>query len=237
MTVQRQSAHGHATILLDVVFGVVIADPIEDMPGLVAAAFTLTPSALANLVLILAAIIFCSFYWLETKGFLEDSAHLFDRRNPSEYFDDRGVAGQMRFDLIGGLYLVIVASAVIQFSSLENLPLLLLFSAVFWLGDLLGTLDLRQRYARYREVALSGGGIKARWWAGHAGSAFFVWYGLINASLYLILYVIVKKWPGSEVVHSLVAAAVLLLCAFRHFAWRSAIYCIVRDRWLKTSVQ
>src|SRR6267154_6589477 len=70
----------HAKVFLDVVFGVVIALPMAQLPQLVhALAFGPSHAVLWTPVLLLtSAILFCAFYWLEVRRFIEEQIRFND---------------------------------------------------------------------------------------------------------------------------------------------------------------
>lgn len=219
----------HTETLLDVVFGVVIAIALTDLPRLVVGVYeSRDPEAVTSVVLLVSSLIFCAFYWVEVRHFI-DQQHAFDKAiecGRGEEFD-AGVPVPLASFLLGTLLMMTLASAILTFSRQESFKGFLLASALFWTADLGGALLLRRSYRPFRtriEGIRKQAAEEHGWFLGHIDSRFFVLYGLLNVGFFLLLWLLSRSVGTVPEVQLLLAVLVLALTLFRHLAWRSKIY-------------
>jgi hypothetical protein len=205
----------HAQALLDVVVGVVIAIPLSSLP-VIFESWTASAgkpharrSEMVKAILLAASLIFLTYYWLETRQFVDDQKQFAKDLRPSE------IELPVRLIVGGGLLMILGASCIIAWSCYEKFRLFLVVNAAFWTCDFGGSVILRHAYLRYAAQANRTSAAYG-WYRSHIEDPFFMYYGLANVAIFLILLLIDRLASGNIRVRIWIAAAILAVTVVRH---------------------
>ena len=137
----------HTETLLDVVFGVVIALPLIGLPTRVRN-FFLAPAFDAAIVILLSmtALLFCAFYWLEVRHFLEEQQRFNAAIRSNSEIQPDGVPIPLATFLLGSLSMMTVAAGVLAFAESGYLRSFLVANILYWIADCFGTASLKATY-------------------------------------------------------------------------------------------
>ena len=188
---------GHAETLLDVVFGVIIALPLIELPKLVTIGFD-TPSAenVGTVVLATAALVFCVFYWLEVRHFLAEQQQFDEAIRRASGGFDAGVPLPLGTFVLGSLFMMTLAIGILSFATIASFRAFLATNILFWMSDLAGTTQLKRLYKPYQltidAVRKDEPGTHG-WFVGHIKTPYFYFYGTGNT------------WPGAPCCMSAIA--------------------------------
>jgi hypothetical protein len=140
----------YAKAFVDVVFGVLIALPLtEALPELVNKIITQRSSSDADsLLLLVAALVFSTFYWFELRRFIDDQdkfdkAIKAEQNNPGE---PRKAGGLPLPKLLGSLIMVALVATTLRFANVTTLRAFVIANLLFWLVDLFGNIWLKLQY-------------------------------------------------------------------------------------------
>lgn len=112
----------HAKVFLDVVFGVVIALPMAQLPPLVQG-LALAPSHAAlwtPVLLLTSAILFCAFYWLEVRRFIEEQIR-FNEAVMKLHNRSLELINFSLVRLVGSLFAIMLVAAMLKYAELNPL--------------------------------------------------------------------------------------------------------------------
>jgi hypothetical protein len=221
----------HAETLLDVVFGVVIALPLVDLPAKTLGTLQ-RPSldAVCTLILIVSSLCFCTFYWLEVRHFVEEQVR-FDAALVASDGSGGRIERPLASFLLGGLAMMAVATATLQFSSAATLRPFYIANILFWAFDFIGALALQRLYRPFKDAAerLRASHWEERvWYWGHLQSEYFRVYGLVNGLFFASLLLFDVLTGASQRGRVLASILVLAATVFRHAFCRNTLYA----RWL-----
>ena len=218
----------HAETLLDVVFGVVIGLALIELPSLILiAAEQITATNLIAPILLVSALLFSAFYWLEVRHFLHAQSSFNKALKEEERLRDDAVPLPLALFLIGSLAMMTLATAMLVYAVAGNFSAFVIAAFLFWVCDFAGTLSLKQAYRPYKkaiEEIQKDHEVDHRWFIGHIVSRFFIFYGALNAAIFALLIVFDLITQHSESFRLSAAVAILIVTIFRHLAWRSRIY-------------
>ena len=222
----------HAKTFSDVIFGVIIGLPLAGFPAIVNE-LIMSPSSLAwtRAILLASAIIFCSFYWLELRRFIDEQKAFNDAIDELEPRAD-GIVSFTMTRFAGSLVIVIFAAATLKFAELNFFRAFLVANMLFWLLDLFGNIELNRVYRLHHnsmDKLLNQHPNTYEWFRGHLGTFFFYVYGLVNVAFFLSLLMMDNLFGRSARYRVIAATAVLAATLFRHLLWRARIY----DWWRK----
>lgn len=232
---------GHAQVLLDVIFGVIIALPLIELPK-VAVTLITAPAFVTGTTFLLtvAALIFASFYWLEVRHFLAEQQRFNAAVRQDASIPSDGVPLPLATYLVGSLIMMTLAAGILAFANYDGYRTFLLLNMLFWLADLYGTASLKHIYRQYAEVINA---IRYQqphaydWFVGHIVTPYFYFYGLGNAVVFTGMLLTDKLVGATPLRRFLGATLVLALTVLRHGWVRASLYTKVRDRKLASSVR
>jgi hypothetical protein len=224
----------HAKVFLDVVFGVVIALPMAQLPQLVQG-LALAPSHAAlwtPVLLLTSAILFCAFYWLEVRRFIEEQIR-FNEAVMKLHNRSLELINFSLVRLVGSLFAIMLVAAMLKYAELNLFEAFLISSAIFWLLDFGGNVEGHLLYKKHKEsydlmqqncppelVSYVGRFV--------GKSFFFFWLdGLFTMVVCVALVWVdyVRKVGGEPVKYRFGASiGILTLTLFRHLFWRTTIY-------------
>lgn len=218
----------HIETLLDVVFGVIIALPLLELPKMVGAFFHgfATKSAVAPLLLV-AALIFTVFYWLEVRHFIAEQGKFNQAISHKPEDPGEGVPLSRATFVLGGLFMMMLGAAALVFAQDGRVRPFLVANLAFWFCDLAGTFLLNRTYVPFKNAIARvkrDKWLAHRWFWGHISSKFFYFYGAGNAAVFAVAL------AGDYLTHAaisyrLVIALILVLFTLvRHLFWRSGHY-------------
>jgi hypothetical protein len=230
---------GHAQVLLDVIFGVIVALPLIEVPKVAVRLITVPDFAIgATFFLSLAALLFSSFYWLEVRHFLSEQERFNNAVRRDASIPSDGVPLPLATYLVGSLIMMTLAAGILAFANYEGYRTFLLLNVLFWLADLYGTASLKHIYGPYSAVLNT---IRQQqphaydWFVGHVATPYFYFYGLVNTMTFAVLLLIddvVRVTPSRRF---LASATVLALTVVRHGWVRASLYVAYRDRKLAST--
>lgn len=236
---ERTFEIGHAQVLLDVIFGVIIALPLIEVPKTAKTAFT-NPSELAaswgDLLLSTAALIFASFYWLEVRHFLAEQDRFNLAIKQDEAIPSDGVPLPLSTYLVGSLIMMTLAAGILAFANTAEYQTFLILNILFWLADAYGTASLKKNYLPFEHLITAARQRHPHaydWFVGHIESPFFYLYAIGNAAFFGLLFLLDKLTNGVVVTRSIGALAIMGYTMFRHGFVRATLYTRFRDRWLR----
>lgn len=221
---------GHLETLLDVVFGIIIAFPLLDLPVLITNSFA-EPSPvnkdIVSIFLLLSSLIFASYYWLEVRHFIRAQREFNKAINSVKETNNEGVPLSLAPLFVGSLLMMILGAGILQFSKYSAFKTFLIFNLTFWIADLGGTLILKSEYKKFKgsfDKKSSAFREQHIWFTGHFISNFFLVYGLVNVSVYTSLFIVDQFIYASLISRLLISIFILGFVLFRHFYWRSTYY-------------
>lgn len=224
----------HAQVLLDVIFGVIIALPLIEVPKVAVTLLTAPDFATGTtFFLTVAALIFASFYWLEVRHFLSEQERFNDAVRRDESIPSDGVPLPLATYLVGSLIMMTLAAGILAFANYKAYRTFLLLNILFWLADLYGTASLKHIYRGYAVVI---GTVRHQqphvydWFVGHIVTPYFYFYGVANALVFAGLLLADQTTGDTPLWRCLGATIVLAITVFRHGWVRSSLYMKVRDR-------
>ena len=217
----------NASVLLDVVFGVVIGLALIELPPVIADAVeTRSYSSSTSALLLSSALVFSAFYWIEVKQFIYRQERFNEAIQDAEAIERDEVPLDLALFLLGSLIMMTLATGTLVFAAKGAFQAFLIANALFWICDLFGSVGLKASYRHFREAIESERIQRIHdydWFDGHIVSGFFYVYGAVNFSFYVLL-VLGDLLIGGLLYRLLVAIAVLAFTAFRHLVWRAFGY-------------
>lgn len=233
---ERTTDLDHLENLLDVVFGVIIAFPLLDLPNLIVNSIleyeSLINKDIVSIILLLSTLIFVFYYWLEVRLSI-NARHNFDAvTNRTSNQNKTGVPSSITLLFLGSLIMVVLAACILHFSKYSKYKIFLLFNIAFWVVDLVGVFLLKNQYKDSRDILKKKGNDfrqKHIWFIGHFSTNFFYFYGLFNVLFYSILLAFFQIGYMNLLGRFIGGILILSFVSFRHFYWRSAYY----DSWIR----
>jgi hypothetical protein len=205
----------HAKSFIDVVFGVLIALPLTEVfPQYVSDVITKRCLACGeSLLLLTAALVFSTFYWLEVRRFIDEQTK----------FDRAINAGGLSLGrLLGSLMSVSLAATILKFANIDTLRAFLIANLFFWLIDLFGNIGLKYRYKQKDVKAIEKTHPDEYEWyikniqpygkGPFYSSINMVFFGLILAGDYI--------WHDLEIYQCIIASLIFVFTLFRHLFLR-----------------
>ena len=193
---------GTAEKLLDVVFGVIMGLNLLELPKAIGNLFSVVTTTQWNRVLLLiTSLLFCTFYWLETRHFIIKQ-HEFNKEIQKIDKENRdGVPLPLASFLLGSLGLMAFASAQLTFADKGDFLKFSYSAGLFWCFDLCGTYLLKREYKKEEQKLTLDNDITSkgkRWYIGHIYSPFFYYYGVANLSVFILGIVTVLVFTKSK---------------------------------------
>ncbi|MFC1829006.1 hypothetical protein ACFL0O_05285 [Thermodesulfobacteriota bacterium] len=214
--------------LLDVIFGVVIGLALIKLPEI-------SKTALKNMdqndflppVLLLSALLFCAFYWLEVRYFLSAQKSFKIAISGITQYSDDTVPMPLATFLLGSLLMMTLASGSLTFAIKGEYRAFLTANVLFWTCDLGGTFFLKHGYRKFKSdinIIKEKDPVDHGWFLGHIISNYFYIYGLGNTVFFAALFYVDFHWLNTDSVRLFAAFLIVAFTLFRHLLWRSRIY-------------
>lgn len=172
----------HAQVLMDVVFGVIVALPLIEVPRMAVALVTApTLPGATSLVLQVGALLFCAYNWLEARDFFELQGRF------HQAAEGCGVPMEARFPLPMVLLVPALAAGILTHASYEAFRAFVAMNALFWLMDVGTGVWLQRRYAGFDATAHV---VRARdedayaWYASFMAGSIYVWWSVASLLLF-----------------------------------------------------
>jgi hypothetical protein len=227
----------HTETLLDVVFGVVIGLALTKLPGHVRATMTdPRPEVACPLLLLLSALIFSAFYWLEVRHFMNAQKNFNEAISDAGRALDDAVPLPLATFLLGVLLMMTLATGILKFADEGLFRAFVLANLLFWLCDLGGTIILKRSYVRFeKEIrkVMEEHRADHAWFVGHIVSRFFYLYSGGNALIFAVFLAADHWTDGSIVFRVATAGGLVAVTLLRHLLWRSRAYSWWLQRALK----
>ena len=222
----------HAKVFLDVVFGVIIALPMAELPRLVHA-WALTPSKrlLTPVLLLASAIAFCAFYWLEVRRFIQEQWEFNEAvKKLTDQSPEPVTFSGAR--LVGSLVAIILVAAILKYAELNFFQAFLTASAIFWGLDFLGNIEGNKIYQRHKDSfdQVRKAYPQLKTYVGRFGTFFFWADGLFSGAVFLVLLLVDKALNVAgepESYRFWTSSGIMAFTLFRHLFWRTRVY----ERW------
>lgn len=218
----------HTEALLDVVFGVIVAIPLIKLPMHIHKLLVdLSYNSIVNVLLLLSALVFSAFYWLEVRHFLKEQKRFNDALGFSRGALADGVPVPLAMFLLGSLSMMALASGILSFASAGRFKSFLTASVLYWMIDCLGTLSLKKTYKPFTAEILSKKK-KSRseydWFSGHITSNYFYLYGIGNVVFFASLLHLDEMFNEAMIYRVTASFVIFIFTLFRHLCWRSKLY-------------
>jgi hypothetical protein len=177
-----------AQVMLDVVFGVVVALPLIEVPKMVVALVS-TPgmAGAASLVLQVGALLFCARNWLETRDFFERQTRF------HEAAARFGTPMEARLPLPLMLLVPALAAGILTHASYDAFRAFLVMNAIFWVMDTVGAVWLQRSYGRFGGIVHRVRELDEeahRWYASFVAGTVYLWWALACLGLFAALLAI-----------------------------------------------
>ena len=211
---KKQIELEHAKTFVDVLFGVLIALPLtEEFPQL-AINVIASPSLSSggSLLLLAAALVFSTFYWLEVRRFVDEQS-VFDRAY-------RGSIGLSLGRLFGGLIMVALVAAILKFANVDKFRPFLITNLLFWVADSLGNIGLKLKYRHANVKSINEDSDEYKWYAVHIRSYKYILYSILNVVFFGLVLAGDYIMPDRDDYRFIVTASVFVITLVRHLFWR-----------------
>ncbi len=218
----------HIETLLDVVFGVIIALPLLELPEMIRE-FLRNISALTAIppLLLVAALIFTVFYWLEVRHFIAEQERFNQAIAHQPEDPGEGVPLSRAAFVLGGLFMMMLGASALVFAKDGRIRYYLAANLAFWLCDLVGTFLLHRTYIPFRkaiERVKREQWLEHRWFWGHISSRFYYYYGFSNALVFSIVLAGDYVAHASALYRAIMSLLLVIIVLLRHLVWRSKFY-------------
>jgi hypothetical protein len=144
------------------------------------------PEVACPLLLLLSALIFSAFYWLEVRHFMNAQKNFNEAISDAGRALDDAVPLPLATFLLGVLLMMTLATGILKFADEGLFRAFVLANLLFWLCDLGGTIILKRSYVRFeKEIrkVMEEHRADHAWFVGHIVSRFFYLYSGGNAPL------------------------------------------------------
>lgn len=186
----------YAFVLIDVVFGVIIAIPLISLPENILRVISepLDPVEIQILLLLISSLLFCACYWLELHGFLSGQERLNKCLNINEVND---ITPKQSRVFLGAVIMITSLAAIINYATLKSIEAFLVANIIFWVFDMLGSREVKKNYKPYRNRIIEikeTNPVVYEWYERRIISRYYYIYGLINTLFFfiaLMLYIFV----------------------------------------------
>lgn len=213
--------------LVDVVFGVVVGLSMVKFPIVVRD--TINTNEFANYyspIILIAAIIFSVFYWLEIHHFMNAQESFRKAIRSKDKYKDDAVPLPLATFVLGGLIMIALITGSLGFAIEGAFRAFIIANLLFWVCDFGGTFFLKLNYRRFKseiEIVKREHAADHGWYLGHIVSKFFYVYALGSVVVYSSILITDIYWKGTNAYVTL-SIVILVFTLVRHLYWRSYAY-------------
>jgi len=214
------------TGLVDVVYGIVVAVSIMELPVDVVQLIsgeTNRDIIIVKILLRLSTIVFATCYWIEVRQYFRSLQSIMKTLGVFQRGEGFGM-GALGF-MMGSLLMIVFVASHFAFAGRGDLRAYLVVAICFWTFDLGGSLWIQMTHRKYREdVARLCVMDQCQWYRLHVFHPFFIFYGLANIILFSLLWYVLETASSLKVDLSIgVAVSALAITVIRHGFFRSSI--------------
>jgi hypothetical protein len=224
----------HTKAFLDVVLGVVIALPLAALPSIVIKVISAYEQGrLIALLMLIPALIFSAFYWLEARRFIEDEMRCKNalkavlEKSPEHaklITEHKLMTETLTLERFGGSVIVIsLVAAILKFAEEGLFRPFVVANLIFWMLDFLNNIigNRKKRWwGKFVDSFPPAMNEERGWYRAHYQSYNFFDYSIVNAFFFLALLQLDYVVNRSHSYRVGASIFILIFTIIRHLFWR-----------------
>ena len=190
----------NAKAFLDIILGVIIALPLIELPqkaielaaGKLPFDKTVYLGAATSMLLLISALIFSSFFWLEVREFIDRQTKFNGSIGLIEPRPGDGVHLARRV-VFGSILQITFIVAILESAKANYFRAFISANILFWTLDMIGTGQIKRLYRKPVDYTATIAEIDAkhrpedRWFIAHLTKSFYYWYSFLYALFFVLL--------------------------------------------------